>query len=326
MSLLAKIYKKAFISETEKSKIVNIDVQGKNVESFFDVIYGEDYKNNIFDMHFPTDKIGKFPTVFLIHGGGYVGGQKEDFNNFAKELLRRGFCVVNMEYTKSDGDEKKYMPTPIYEFFDLYDFIKTRSRFSEHIDFDNIFVAGSSAGGHIASLIGCLQSNPVLKENFNLPEGPKIKGLVLSCPVFGPYEFMGLPPKNTFHKIVYGENNPLAIFCNGLDNLSDTFPPTLLTSTSKDLIARVHTNLFCEKANDLNLSVRFCDVVEGHKLGHVSMTKYASKYPMVMSEVFDFLTDATENRFVKGVQTLKILETEMGDEGSKSDEKIISKD
>ena len=122
MSLLAKIYKNAFINEAQKSRALNMDVQGKNVESFFDVIYGDDYKNNIFDMHFPLDRIGPHPTVFLIHGGGYVSGQKEDFNSFANELLRQGFCVVNMEYTKSDGDEKKYMPTPIYEFFDLYDF------------------------------------------------------------------------------------------------------------------------------------------------------------------------------------------------------------
>ena len=325
MNLLAKIYKKAFLNEDKKSKAINVNVQGKNVESFFDVIYGEDYKNNVFDMYFPAGKIGKIPTVFLIHGGGYVSGTKEDFNNFANELLHRGFCVVNMEYTKSDGEERKYMPTPIYEFFDLYEFIKSRSRFSDHIDFDNIFVAGNSAGGHIAALIGCLQSNPTLKENFNLPEGPKIKGVVLSCPVFGPYQFMGLPPKDTFHKIVYGENNPLDLFCNGLDNLTDTFPPTFLTSTSKDFIARVHTNLFCEKAGNLNLSVRFCDVVDGHKLGHVSMTKYANKYPVVMSEISDFLTDATENRFVKGVQTLKIIEAKMSDEDFKSGETIISK-
>ena len=80
-----------------------------DVESVFDIQYGSDRNNNLFDIHYPKNKEHeKLPTIFVVHGGGYVSGVKNDTDNYSRLLAQKGYTVVNIEYTKADGPEKKY--------------------------------------------------------------------------------------------------------------------------------------------------------------------------------------------------------------------------
>lgn len=51
-------------------------------------------------MAFPKlfiDTIQKRPLVFLIHGGGFAGGDKSDINNSAFLFARGGFVAVTID-------------------------------------------------------------------------------------------------------------------------------------------------------------------------------------------------------------------------------------
>ena len=84
------------------------------------VIYGPDAINNRCDIFYPENLKGKNPTIIVIHGGAYIGGDIKSTRKLCKEFAKMGLIVFNFEYTKSDRSEQKYFPTPVYEFYDFY--------------------------------------------------------------------------------------------------------------------------------------------------------------------------------------------------------------
>ena len=300
-----------FEREDTKAQKNHISIDSEQIKSLFDVQYGEDPQNNIFDFYYPADCDEKLPTILYVHGGGYVAGNKIDINRFVKILTENGYCVVNMEYTKVDGKEHKYLPTPIFEVFELFKFLKNNEQFSKHIDYNNIFLAGDSAGAHIVSLVANIQTNPSLKYDFNLTGGPQVKGLILTCPVLGEFNFGVLPIKNAYFKVLYGEDNPYAPICNNFNVLTDKFPPSILISTQNDFVSIPHANAFSKKAKELGLSLRYCLVQSGYKLFHNSMLKYVEKYPQFVGEICSFVDDAVNGQFAEGVQKKIIKEKQI---------------
>ena len=264
------------------------------------------YGNNIlrFDIHFPKNMEGRLPTIFNIHGGGYVTGYKDGNNRFCQELAKRGFVVFNVEYTPS-GMDNKYFPTPIHEFFKFYKFMTEETDLGTIIDFNNVFMCGNSSGGHIASLISTIQSHPILKQEFNLQGGPPVKGSILICPTFGVYNFNGMFLKKHFHDVVFGplcDRDPLAEeLTHGLKVTTDSFPPSIMFSVKGDVIVGAHKKPFLKLAKELDLSVQHYQVTSGYELFHCSMVRYSKEYPKCMDLIAQFVNDAKENKFVSGV-------------------------
>lgn len=57
-----------------------------------------------FDVYFPDEHSMKTPVVFLIHGGGFIMGRKEDFIVPAKLFRDEGFVVVNLSHRLIDAN------------------------------------------------------------------------------------------------------------------------------------------------------------------------------------------------------------------------------
>ena len=273
-SLYHSVWKFAY--KFNKRSIVNFD----SVFSRNGIRYGTDETNNVFDIHYPKFKPNaKLPTILIVHGGGYVAGYKDNLDSYAKTLASKGFCVVNMEYTKCDGPEGKYFLNQISEVYDLFDYINKSEDIKKHIDFNNIFMSGDSAGAHIVSMVTNIQTNPALKNIFNLAGGPNIKGCILISPMFGPYK-IGLPVRKKFEKIVYGElDDKFKAKCYPFDVLSRHFPPSIMLTFKNDFLVKKHQKEFLKKARKLNLSVELCEVLKGYKIFHDVITKYPDCYP-----------------------------------------------
>jgi len=308
--MLRNLYYKVWsIIDYVSSKVkINDDSE---VISHKNLPYGNDIIHHNFDIHYPKHRQGeKLPAIFVIHGGGYVAGKKEGTTKFCQELSKRGFVVFNLEYTPS-GKEKKYFPTPVYEFYDFYKFMTEKTDIGDLIDYNNLFVAGDSAGAHIASLIANIQTNPILKEEFGVKGGPPIKGSIFICPSFGVYNFKGLFLKKEYHDVVFGpkkQRDPLSEYTHALEMTTDTFPPSIVISAKGDYVVGAHKNRFLKMAKELGLSVQHYDVCSGHKLFHCSMIEHADKYPICIDKITRFINDAKGNIFTEGVYTDRIFE------------------
>lgn len=311
--ILEKLYKalwncidKSCESRANKTK----DIKFPKLEKESNIQYFVDKQNNRFDLFYPKNNSQKkLPTIINIHGGGYVGGSKEYCELYCKMLANNGYTVLNMEYTRCDGKNNNFYKQ-INDVFQLFHFIEKNENFSKHIDFNNIFLAGDSAGAHIAGIVSNIQTNDLLKQDFSLCGGPKIKGLIFVSPMLGAYKFCNFPIRRNFENVVYGKNGrkePLKEVCHNLDIMSPNFPPCIVFSASNDFI-KLHAKMFCKQAKELNLSVQNYTLFSGKHLTHDCVVDYPrdNENRYCINLIDNFVKDAVENKFVSGVKNESI--------------------
>ncbi len=298
--MLKKLYTKCFKYFDKKDLKVRLS-EHNNLPSCLmakiNIVYGEDKINNCFDIYYPKTKSNaKLPTIINIHGGGYVAGVKENCSKFCQELAKNGYFVINMEYTKS---ETKGFPTPIYETFKLFDYIKSNEEINNHIDYSKVFLCGDSAGGHIVSLVANILGNKDLKQRFNVESDMKVKGLILNSPVFGVFKFGNLRfLKNKMEEVVYNEYNGNSIknACNNLELLNSNFPPCIIFSAINDVL-NIHTNIFLKKAEQIGLCVENYNFIRGKNLGHdfIIHSTDEKEGKFALEKIFEFIDKACNN-------------------------------
>ena len=219
---------------------------GGNTQMLENFSYGEG-KRQVMDIYLPKEENGQCPVILWVHGGAFVGGDKRDVMYFAKALADEGYAVVAMNYTLAP--EAKY-PTPILQVGEVYAFLKSGEfAYKERLNMKNFFIAGDSAGAHIATQFALLQTNEKYRENFQekarfkkafelLPEDT-FKGVLLYC---GPYELGKI--ENITNKVLkfimgqtgwayFGEKNfTVGEMVSEIDiprNITKAFPPTFIT-------------------------------------------------------------------------------------------------
>lgn len=105
----------------------------------------------VFDLHKPkTAPSGKpLPCVLLVHGGGWMSGDKRDMDDYADWLNCRGYAAVSMNYRLST-----MKPWPAQSDDVLSAFNHLRAHAAElGIDSDRIAVSGISAGAHLSMML-----------------------------------------------------------------------------------------------------------------------------------------------------------------------------
>jgi acetyl esterase/lipase len=97
------------------------------------------------------------PAVVWIHGGGWTGGVKTE--NRAKEicttLAAAGYVAVSVDYKLGDGA----WPTNLHDCKNAVRFLRAHAA-TYQLDPDRIAVAGGSAGGHLALMVGFTGDRP----------------------------------------------------------------------------------------------------------------------------------------------------------------------
>ncbi|WP_233215448.1 alpha/beta hydrolase [Rhodopirellula bahusiensis] len=94
------------------------------------------------------------PTAIWIHGGAWMRGNKardlHRFDQLTSRILSEGMAFVSIEYRLSG---QAAFPGPVVDCSDAIAFLN-RNREKYGLDTDRMIILGTSAGGHLASLIG----------------------------------------------------------------------------------------------------------------------------------------------------------------------------
>ncbi|WP_231753293.1 alpha/beta hydrolase [Rosistilla carotiformis] len=90
------------------------------------------------------------PCYVWIHGGGWMGGSKEGGVQQVVPIVRDGFVGATIEYRLSG---EAIFPAQIEDCKCAIRFLRAHAK-EYNIDVDRIAVGGSSAGGHLAALLG----------------------------------------------------------------------------------------------------------------------------------------------------------------------------
>lgn len=110
------------------------------------------------------------PVLIFVHGGAWNSGNKSLYNFFGNRMSRKGIVTVIPDYTKSPEANYDQMAMEIASAV-----LWTKKNIIDHGgDSNRIFIAGHSAGGHLAALI------TIKKEYFEkLKIANPVKGLIL---------------------------------------------------------------------------------------------------------------------------------------------------
>jgi acetyl esterase/lipase len=104
----------------------------------------------LLDLARPRGKAGPFPAVVCIHGGGFVAGTRRGYQAECVRLAQEGYVAVTVDYRLA----------PKYPFPACVEDVKAAVRWlranasTYQIDRDHIGATGSSAGGHLALMLG----------------------------------------------------------------------------------------------------------------------------------------------------------------------------
>jgi len=190
----------------------------------------------------PLPDHGKLPCVILVHGGGWVGGDKRNLRNYAHQLTKNGFVCLTINYRHA----------PQYPFPAQVDDVRLamlwlkdqQSRFK--IDMDRLGMFGYSAGGHLTALVSSVANRPMdvqcntsdwRIDDPRWKDLPRIKAICIGGP---PCDFQRLPLDNTSMKFFLGDsrrNSPdVYLAASPLAHVSQGDPPTMIIHGESDIM------------------------------------------------------------------------------------------
>jgi alpha-L-fucosidase 2 len=102
------------------------------------------------DAHVP-DGAGPFPTVILVHGGGFVRGDKQSYiKPIFEPLTQAGFTWLTINYRLAPAHR---YPACVEDVERAIRWVKDHAK-EYKVDPERIALVGESAGGHLVSMAG----------------------------------------------------------------------------------------------------------------------------------------------------------------------------
>ncbi len=104
------------------------------------------------DLYIPTTGSGPFPVVIMVHGGGFMMGDKSDGAGLTgvDQLLAAGYAVASINYRLSS---EAIYPAQIYDAKAAVRFLRAHAA-EYQLNPDKFGAWGASAGGSLVSLLG----------------------------------------------------------------------------------------------------------------------------------------------------------------------------
>ena len=119
------------------------------------------------DLYQPAERAAgtRSPAVVIIHGGGWIGGDKGARREFitGTTLARAGYICVSVNYSLTAG---KRWPVNLHDCKNAVRWLRVNAA-ELGVDPERIGVIGGSAGGHLALMVAYTAGDPRLE-----PEGP----------------------------------------------------------------------------------------------------------------------------------------------------------
>ena len=159
-----------------------------------DISYDDRFETTRFDVYSPPPAAAPRPAVLVIHGGGWaagVAGERGGMADHARRFAAAGYVAFNLSYrlVGNDGDESGVFPRAVQDAICALSFIRAHAD-DYGIDPDRIGAYGYSAGGHLASMLGVAENEPLVQPDCaSGPTGP-VNAVISGA---GPEDMTALP-------------------------------------------------------------------------------------------------------------------------------------
>ncbi|GAA4815964.1 alpha/beta hydrolase [Litoribaculum gwangyangense] len=211
-----------------------------SIERIIDIKYAEVNNTNLLlDIYLPSH-IKNPNMVVWVHGGGWVCGDK---NNPPIEIVNKGYALASVNYRLATEAQ---FPAQIFDIKAAIRFLRAKASEYQY-NAENIVIAGSSAGGHLAALVGVTNNTPDLEGTLGdyLDTSSAVQGIV---DFYGPANLLTILNQSTPHsmkvrvpalKKLLGDlpekRTELAKLASPVFHVDDTDPPLLIMHGNQDL-------------------------------------------------------------------------------------------
>ncbi|MDC6157437.1 alpha/beta hydrolase [Bacillus albus] len=202
--------------------------------------YGDKSEDHLLDVYYPKDTEKPLPAIISIHGGGWVYGNKEAYQFYCMNLAQYGFTVVNFNYRLAP---KYKFPAALEDVNSVFHWVKNNST-KFHMDLNNLFIVGDSAGAQIASQYAAILTNLKYAKlfDFKMPD-IKIKAMGLNHGMYDPLDriknketkkwyrnLLNALMKDYLGKEIYKYEKEMDF----QSNITPSFPPSFVTCSVND--------------------------------------------------------------------------------------------
>jgi len=135
------------------------------------------------DLAIPKEGEGPFPAIVCLHGGGWIGGERQKMRGTIEVMARKGYVAISSDYRLAPRDR---FPAQIEDCKAAVRWLRANAE-KYHVDPQRIGAFGFSAGGHLACLLGGTRKDDGLEGKGGNAEQSSAVQAVVSF--FGPTDF-----------------------------------------------------------------------------------------------------------------------------------------
>ncbi|MDP2291662.1 MAG: alpha/beta hydrolase [Actinomycetota bacterium] len=202
-----------------------------------DVVFGSGGGRDLkCDVFLPPQEGSARPAILLVHGGGWMQGDRSQLRGYGIQLARYGFVCVASEYRLSG---EAVWPAQIHDVKAALRWMRANAdRYG--IDPARIAVSGNSAGAHLALMLAGLADGEMEGDGGNAGVATDVAAVVAIYPptelrVTHPRDPIGLLLGGTVDRDVEDAASPLAYVHPG-------YPPTMLVHGNADEVVPVEAS------------------------------------------------------------------------------------
>jgi acetyl esterase/lipase len=139
-----------------------ISLRRSNVERVANVRYGPAHRGNLLDVYRRRSNLSGGPALVYLHPGAFVFGSKRlGARHLLCGLASRGWVCVSANYRLRSAE----FPDPLIDVKNVIAWVREHGH-EYGADPSVVFVAGSSAGAHLASMAALTPKDPLFQPGF----------------------------------------------------------------------------------------------------------------------------------------------------------------
>jgi acetyl esterase/lipase len=234
-----------------------------------DLVYGKGGDTELqLNLAMPKEGDGPFPAVVCIHGGGWIGGKRQDLDKLTELVAAKGYVAVTVTYRFAPAAK---FPAQIEDCKAAVRWLRANGK-KYKIDAERIGATGFSAGGHLVCLLGTTNKDDGLEGMGGNPDQSSAVQAVASF--FGPTDFTAKTWNEDVEKKyfvpflggtfadkpeAYKRASPVTYVKKGM-------PPFMFFHGTEDKLVNVRqSRLLCDKLKEVGGAAR---VIELQGAGH----------------------------------------------------------
>jgi acetyl esterase/lipase len=255
---------------------------------------------HLLDAYLP-DGDGPFPALIYVHGGGWVQGNRSDFNAIAELYAKRGIAGFSIDYSLSSENQTAW-PQDLNDVITAIQYIQENAAYY-NVDPEKIALMGSSAGAHLISLVGTLSGNETFLSTPQLAQVKSKICLIISYDGVTDFQYIGehLNPSLIYNIVTgafkesYTQNPSLWLQASPATYISSEDLPFVFVHGSNDMVVPISVaESFNAKLHNVDVETHFIKVDGDHDVLTSQESNLQARYQLdpLLTKAFNLKTNA----------------------------------